>query len=369
MSELGKFALKAVKYILGNYYTYLIIVLLTGTFFTVTPFIKNTMQTPFNKIYLGAENDYKTYFTYLKTTLTGQNLPLNEFEEKLPTLPPDEKYYFIKGRLDSILSLSHFSSYEFSRITYNFLFFVFLYLVISHIFTSRQMKLTVFSKLALLLFPLLNLFLLKQPLFDFNSYPHIALFRLTGVLLIFIFLKIIRLVFKIQLKTPLALKTPIAAILIFLFLIIGFVANRKLVNLLTIDLNSDKEMTNLIYLSKDFYAGIGYIRDNADPKQKVICLKRCSIVSDLFAGVESVLGPFDNLSPQREAKLKEDLPGIFDSRDTVMKEFENENAAYFFIGPEEKPYITPDFTRLQIKEVIKNKEVTVYKILPPQTGQ
>ena len=123
-------------------------------------------------------------------------------------------------------------------------------------------------------------------------------------------------------------------------------------------------MQNLIYLSKDFYAGIGYLRDNAEAGQKVVCFKKCAIVSDLFAGVNSVIGPFDNLSASREVKLKEDLPGIFDNLATVAVEIEKEKAVYYFIGPEEKPYITPDFTRMRIQEVLKNKEVTVYKILP-----
>ena len=121
MSEIAKFTLRAFKYVLKNYYTYAILLVIIASYFTITPFIKNTLQTPANRIYLGAENDYRTYFKYLKTTLIGQNLPLQEFKIKLNSAPWDEKYYLLKGRIDSIFSQSHFLSYHLSRFIYNFL--------------------------------------------------------------------------------------------------------------------------------------------------------------------------------------------------------------------------------------------------------
>ena len=80
---------------------------------------------------------------------------------------------------------------------------------------------------------------------------------------------------------------------------------------------------------------------------------------DYLAEHPSCIVAFD----YKEVELKERLPGIFDNQ-AYLKELVKEKAAFFFIGPEEKLYITPDFLRLPIKEVIKNKEVTVYKINP-----
>lgn len=344
MFEIARYLASSAKKILKNYYTYIILLLFISTYFTLTPFLKNTFQTPPNRIYLGAENNYDTYFKYLKIINTGQNLKLSDLKTKLAQISPVEKFYLINGKISAVFALSQFSSYHFSRLFYNLLFFIFSYLTLSRIFKSRSLRLTIFSFLFLVLLPLT---------INFYSYPHIAFLRLLIIIFIFVLLKTLKKLKLLSLITPASLPAKTAALLIVIFLTIGFAINSRHVSSLKIDLKKDPGLSALIYPSKDFYEGIGYLRDNAAPNEKVICLKRCAVLSEVFAGISPVTGSFEDLTYE--------ISTIWDNKD-AQKKFQKENVVYWFFGPEEKPLISPDFGRFKPKEVFKNKEVQIFRL-------
>lgn len=344
MFEITKQLITYVKKILKNYYTYLIFLLLVSTYFTLTPFLKNTFQTPPNRIYLGAENDYNTYFKYLKITNTGQNLSLSDLKLKLAQSPPEEKFYLINGKIAAILALSQFSSYHISRLLFNLLFLVFSYLIISRIFLSRPLRLAIFSFLFLVILPLV---------INFYSYPHIAFLRLFIIFIIFIIFILLRRFRLLRLSTPATLSLKSIFFLVIISILIGLFINSRTVSFLKFDLKKDPALSALIYPSKDFYEGIGYLRDNASPNEKVICLKRCAYFSEVFTVTSPMPGSQEEITAQ--------IATVFDSSNT-RKKLQKENTVYWFIGPEEKPLISPDFGRLKPKEVFKNKEVTIYRL-------
>lgn len=347
MFEISKLFIKALKSLAKNYNTFLIAAFAVAVFLTLTPFLKNTFQTPNNRIYLGAENSYTTYFHYLAKTLDGQNLSMGDFKNRFNIVPIDEKYYLLKGRIDTVFAMSNFTSYHLSRLFYNVLFFFFLFLIISHIYKNRSSKLAVFSFISFLLLPIINSVLnFKLSIINFYSYPHIAFLRLILIFFIFLVLKLLRKLKILNVATPAAFPP----VLILIFIVIGFFINQKQVNIMRIDLKKDSSILALIYPSKDYYEGIGYIRDNALPNEKVICLKRCSVISESFAGIS----PLES-TPEEMSTITINMG--------TRKKFQQENAVYWFIGPEEKPLLDPEFPHLLPKEVFKNKEVTIYKLL------
>lgn len=330
MFEISRSLLKIFKKILKSYYTYVFLLLLLPTYFTLTPFLKNTFQTPPNKIYLGTENNYDTYFKYLKITNIGQNLSISDLKTKVGQSPLDEKFYLINGKICAVLALSQFSSYHLYRLLFNTLFFVFLYLILSHIFTFRPLRLALFSFLTLILIPIaVNLY----------SYPHIAFIRLLIIIFIFVFLKLLKLP-----KLPNRLSLPKTVAIIIFSLLLGFLINSR---------TAPVPINNSSYLSKDFYEGIGYLRDNALPNEKIICLNTCATLSEVFTSTSAVTGTREDLAYK--------ISTIWDNIE-AQKQFQKENAVYWFFGPEEKQLINPDFGRLNPKEVFKNKEVTIYRL-------
>lgn len=354
MFEIAKHLVSSARKILKNYYTYIILLLSISAYFTLTPFLKNTFQTPPNRIYLGAENNYDTYFKYLKIINTGQNLKLSDLKTKLNQSPSVEKFYLINGKISSLFALSQFSSYHFSRLFFNFLFFLFSYLIISRVFRSRPLRLTIYSFLFFVIFPLLAIGNWSLVIGNFFSYPHVAFARLLFIIFIFVLLKLLKLP-----KIPNQLNKLPAAFLIVIFLTIGFAINSRNVSSLKIDLKKDPATSGLIYPSKDFYEGIGYLRDNAAPNEKVICLKRCAQISEVFAGISP--------SPGSSEDLSYEISTIWDNKD-AQKKFQKENAVYWFFGPEERPLLSPDFGRFKPKEVFKNKEVQIFRLeLKPST--
>lgn len=353
MFDIAKYLLNSLKKILKNYYTYVILLLFISTYFTLTPFLKNTFQTPPNRIYLGAENDYSTYFKYLKLTFNGQNLNLSDLKTKISQISPVEKYYLISGKIGAIFAMSQFSVYHLFRLFINFLFFLFLYLILSRLFKSRPLRLATFSIILFVVFPILIIVNYQSgapwAIVNFFSYPHFAFLRLLLIIFIFIFIRFLR--SKGDGAAAGGIISPLP--LIPLILLIGFFLNSKIVSSLKIDLKKDPNQSALIYPSKDFYEAVGYLRDNGSSNEKVVCLKRCSALSEIFAGISPI--------PGTQEEIAFEMANIFDSVETQTK-FQKENAVYWFIGPEEKPLISPDFTRLTPKEVFKNKEVTIFRL-------